>query len=162
MDRGFFEIGIYKGKAATNVGTLWRSAYQMGAAGIFTVGQRFPQQASDTIKAYRHIPWRQLPDFNAFLCALPHSCPIVAVEMGGRPLENFVHPERAVYLLGAEDHGIPAAILTQCHHVISLPSIRTESYNVAVAGSLVMFDRQNKNGAFKNAKRPDNQERREK
>lgn len=32
----------------------------------------------------------------------------------------------------------------RCHMTISLPSIRTESYNVAVAGSLVMFDRMNK------------------
>lgn len=30
--RGFFEIGIYRGKTPSNVGTLWRSASQMGAA----------------------------------------------------------------------------------------------------------------------------------
>lgn len=151
MGRGFFEIGIYRGKTPANVGTLWRSAYQMGAAGIFTVGRRYPNQASDTVKAYRHIPCREFADFDALLSGLPQSAPIVAVEMGGRPLRNFVHPERAVYLLGAEDHGIPAGILARCHHRISLPAIRTESYNVAVAGSLVMFDRQSKNGSFTEA-----------
>jgi len=146
MTRGFFEIGIYRGKTPANVGTLWRSAFQLGAAGIFTVGRRYPQQASDTVKAFKHIPCREFLDFDALMAALPHACPLVAVEMGGKPLQNFVHPESAVYLLGAEDHGIPPAILARCHHVISLPSIRTQSYNVAVAGSMVMFDRQNKAG----------------
>lgn len=142
--RGFFEIGIFRSKTPANVGTLWRSAYQLGAAGIYTVGKRYPQQASDTVKAYKHVPYREHADFDALFESLPYSTPLVAVEMGGRPLERFVHPERAVYLLGAEDHGIPAALLSRCHHVISLPSIRTESYNVAVAGSLVMFDRLSK------------------
>lgn len=146
--RGFFEIGIVRGKTPSNVGTLWRSAYQMGASGIFTVGRRYPNQASDTVKAFRHIPCREFLDFDAFLASLPHACPIVAVEMGGRSLQEFTHPESAVYLLGAEDHGIPKDILARCHHTVSLPSIRTNSYNVAVAGSLVMYDRQCKNGAW--------------
>ena len=151
MTRGYFEIGIYRSKTPANVGTLWRSAYQMGAAGIFTVGKRYPNQASDTVKAFRSIPDRSHADFDALMAALPHSCPIVAVEMGGRSLGSFTHPERACYLLGAEDHGIPAAILARCHHVISLPSVRTESYNVAVAGSLVMFDRQSKRNSWPTA-----------
>lgn len=151
MDRGFFEIGIFRGKTPANVGTLWRSAAQMGASGIFTVGRRYPHQASDTVKAYRHIPMREYLDMDAFIAALPYSCPVIAVEMGGKPLANFAHPESAVYLLGAEDHGIPASALAKCHHVISLPSVRTASYNVAVAGSLVMFDRQNKRQAWGDA-----------
>ena len=142
--RGFFEIGIYRGKTPANVGTLWRSAYQLGASGIFTVGRRYPQQASDTVKAHRHIPLREFLDLDALLAAQPYACPIVAVEMGGKPLANFVHPERAIYLLGAEDHGIPASAIEKCQHIVSLPSVRAQSYNVAVAGSLVMFDRLNK------------------
>lgn len=144
MNRGFFEIGILRGKTPANVGTLWRSAFQMGAAGIFTIGRRYPQQASDTVKAYRHIPCREFADFDTFIATLPCSCPIIAVEMGGRQLTGFNHPESGVYLLGAEDTGIPKSILARCHHIVSLPSVRTASYNVAVAGSLVMFDRQTK------------------
>jgi tRNA G18 (ribose-2'-O)-methylase SpoU len=146
--RGFFEIGIFHSKTPANVGTLWRSAFQMGAAGIFTVGQRYKAQASDTVKAYRSVPMREHANFDALLAALPYSCPIVAVEMGGRPIRNYAHPERACYLLGAEDHGIPASVLARCHQVICLPASRTESYNVAVAGSLVMFDRQTKRDAW--------------
>lgn len=141
MSRGYFEIGIFRGKTAANVGTLWRSAYQMGAAGIFTVGARYPKQASDTLQAYRHIPQREYESLEAFLLASPYDCPIVGIEMGGTPLPDFVHPERAIYLLGAEDHGLSKEAVARCHRVVSLPSIRTNSYNVAVAGSLVMYDR---------------------
>lgn len=146
--RGFFEVGIYRTKCAANVGTLWRSAFQLGAHGIFTIGKRFPSQASDTLKAFRHIPMREFGTFDQFYGSLPHSCQLVAVEMGGDPIGKFEHPERATYLLGAEDDGLPKHVLARCHHVVSLSAIRTQSFNVAVAGSLVMFDRQSKRGAF--------------
>src|SRR6185312_839940 len=73
MNRGFFEIGIIRGKCPMNVGTLWRSAFQMGASGIFTIGKRYPNQCSDTVKAYRHIPCREFSDIDAFVAALPQS-----------------------------------------------------------------------------------------
>ena len=37
-DAGFFAVGVYNSKSAENVGTLWRSAFQLGAAYIFTIG----------------------------------------------------------------------------------------------------------------------------
>lgn len=141
MSRGYFEIGIERGKKASNVGTLWRSAFQLGAAGIFTIGRRYPNQCSDTVSAYRHIPQREYENLDAFMLASPFDCPVVGIEMGGTPLPTFFHPERAIYLLGAEDHGLSKAALARCHHVVSLPSIRVNSFNVAVAGSLVMYDR---------------------
>lgn len=144
MSRGYFEIGIYRGKTPANVGTLWRSAYQLGAAGIFTIGKRYPQQASDTCEAYKHIPMREFLDMDAFMAGAPYSCPIIGVEMGGRPLSKFTHPERAIYLLGAEDAGLPKNVLAACTQVVSLETIRSESFNVAVAGSLVMYDRMTK------------------
>jgi tRNA G18 (ribose-2'-O)-methylase SpoU len=139
--RGFFEIGIYHGKTEHNIGTLWRSAYQLGAAGIFTIGRRYDKQASDTYKAYRHIPLRNYADFDAFNAARPFDCPLVGIEMGGQSIGPWPHPQRAIYLLGAEDHGLPPDILARCQHVVSLPSVREASFNVAVAGSIVMYDR---------------------
>lgn len=146
MASGYFEIGIFHGKTPANVGTLWRSAYQMGAAGIFTVGRRYPKQASDTVQAYRHIPLREFASHAEFLASLPYDCPVVGIEMGGRPLAKFTHPERAIYLLGAEDSGLSKAAIERCHDIVSLPSIRVNSYNVSVAGSLVMYDRMVKRG----------------
>ena len=44
-------------------------------------------------------------------------------------------------VLGSEDHGVPKAILRDARHVVSLESEHYGSYNVAVAGSIVMYDR---------------------
>lgn len=137
----FFEIGVFHSKRSENIGTLLRSAWQLGAAGVFTIGRRYARQSSDTVNAPANLPVRHFDSFDGYLAALPLGCPIVAVEMGGREIVGFTHPPRASYLLGAEDHGLAPAVLKRCHAHVSLPSVRTESFNVAVAGSIVMFDR---------------------
>lgn len=139
--RGYFEIGILNSKTPSNLGTLWRSAYQLGAAGIFVIGKRYNQQASDTVKAWRHLPLREYPDLDHFLSCRPFNCLLIGVEMGGRPLTNYVHPERAIYLLGAEDHGLSKDALDKCDQVVSLQAVNKESYNVSVAGSILMYHR---------------------
>lgn len=138
---GFFTIGAVGIKNSQNLGTLWRSAYQMGAATIFTVGGRYEPQASDTVKCWRSTPLVRHEDWNAFAAAAPYGAQWVAVEFGGEPLETFVHPERACYILGAEDTGLPESILRACHKHVTLPSVQYESFNLAVAGSLVLYDR---------------------
>ena len=139
--RGFFEIGIYHIKREVNLGTLWRSAYQLGASGIFTINMRYKRQASDTTAAFNHIPLRHFPDFEAFNDNRPYGAMLIGIEMGGTKLNDFIHPERAIYLLGAEDHGLPQASLDKCQQVVSIEALRMESYNVAVAGSIVMWHR---------------------
>lgn len=144
---GYYGIGIFHGKTGVNLGTLWRSAYQLGAAFAFTVGRRYRPQASDTTKAWRSIPLFDWMDFEMFLAhGVPYDCPIVAVEMGGTDLRRITHPARCIYLLGAEDYGLPPDILRRCHSTVSIPSERMDSYNVAVAGSIIMYDRFAKGG----------------
>ena len=138
---GYFEIGIYHPKTEMNTGTLWRSAYQLGASGIFTIGARYKKQASNTYKTERHIPLRCFDTFEEFLSARPYAAILVGIEMGGDMLKTFKHPKQAVYLLGAEDHGLPPEIMKQCNKLISLEAIGQPSYNVAVAGSIVMYHR---------------------
>lgn len=139
--RGFCEIGIWHSKTPDNLGTLWRSAYQLGAAGVFTIGKRYQRQASDTARIERHMPLRDYADWPQFVDAMPRGAALVAVEMGGRSLWSFRHPQQAVYLLGAEDVGLPDEIMAQCQHRVSLDAARMASFNVAVAGSIVLYHR---------------------
>lgn len=141
MTRGYFEIGIYNPKTDINVGTLWRSAFQLGAQGIFTIGRRYKRQASDTVNAMLQIPLRHYETFEEFLHNRPINSSLIGIEMGGRAVENFIHPKQAIYLLGAEDYGLPTEIMEKCKHTISLSSVNTLSYNVAVAGSIIMYSR---------------------
>jgi len=143
-ERGFYSIGIAGSKTPANVGTLWRTAGNMGAAYIFTVGKRYPVQASDTIKAWKHVPLFEFPGADEFLAAIPKDCKLIGIEQTdhSRDLPRFVHPERACYVLGAEDRGLAPEILSECAHVIAIESERC--LNVAVAGSIVIYDRQTK------------------
>ena len=141
MSRGYFGIGIYHTKKEVNVGTLWRSAHQLGAAFIFTIGRRYKKQASDTGKAYLHLPLYHYLDWDEFKSHMPKNCLNVAVEMDGAALSTFAHPERAIYILGAEDHGLPDVIVEDCNMMVSVEAINQSSYNVSVAGSTVMYNR---------------------
>ncbi|KAL1522793.1 hypothetical protein AB1Y20_017765 [Prymnesium parvum] len=138
---GFFAIGIVGAKNEQNTGTLWRSAFQLGAAFIFTVGTRYKAQTTDTLKAHWRMPLFHMPDWNSFAQFAPWGATWVAIEMGGAPLESFKHPDRAIYLLGSEDTGLPKSVVQACHEHVRLPAERYESFNVAMAGSIVMYDR---------------------
>lgn len=137
----FFEIGIYQPRNGINVGTLWRSASQLGAAGIFTIGRPFKRQTSDTSSAHLHIPFRTYDSFEEFLSCRPVGAVLVGVEIGGTPLSQFRHPEQAIYLLGAEDNGLPPKAVACCNQVVAIESVNKASYNLAVAGSILMYHR---------------------
>lgn len=142
MSRGFFGIGIYHPKNSINIGTLWRTANILGASFIFTVGARYRKQSSDTMQTPRHIPLTHYKDFDDLKAHLPDSCMLIGVELSeeAQDLKAFDHPQRACYMLGAEDNGIPPAILAKCHKVIRMAG--ESSMNVAVAGSIVMYHRE--------------------
>jgi tRNA G18 (ribose-2'-O)-methylase SpoU len=113
----------------------------LGASGIFTIGHRYKSQASDVYKSARHIPLRHYETLDDFMRCRPIAAKLIGIEMGGTPLSEFVHPRTAVYLLGAEDYGLPAEIIKLCQGIVSLQAVNQASYNVAVAGSIVMYDR---------------------
>ena len=142
--RGYFGIGVLNPKTEANVGTLWRSAMIYRSSMIATIGrERYRHQASDTTKAPNSIPLVRFADMEDLLAHLPHGCQLVGVELSDRAvaLPTFLHPQRAFYLLGAEDNGLPPRVLDMCHHVVQIPTPEAWSMNVAVAGSIVMHDR---------------------
>lgn len=142
--RGYFGIGIQNGKFIENLGSLWRSADLLGAKFIFTIGKRYKKQASDTAKSFKNIPLYSYETFGDFYKSLPYAARLIGVELSehSQPLNTFVHPSNCVYMLGAEDHGLTNEAIEKCHYIIQLPG--RFSMNVAVAGSIVMYDRLNK------------------
>jgi len=143
--RGFCGIGIYLPKREINVGGLWRHAFAFGADFIFTIGERYKRQAADTTCASRHVPLFCFVDEADFTAHLPADSSLIGIEIaeGSVPLKRFVHPERCVYILGAEDIGIPKAILDTCESVVEIPA--DFCLNVATTGAIVLYDRQCKN-----------------
>lgn len=138
---GYFGIGCLNMKNNINYGTLFRTAQIFDADFVFVIGARFKQQASDTMKSWRHIPTFSYKDFATFNAHRPHDCKLIGIELidSATPIRNFVHPKQACYLLGAEDNGLTKEAISKCQTIIYLPG--EKSLNVSVAGSIVLFDR---------------------
>lgn len=143
MNGRMWGIGVYHPKTRENVGTLWRAAHLYGASFIYTIGPRYQRQATDTTNAWRSIPLLNFATFEEFQAGRPFSAPLVGVELDPRavPLSEFTHPRQAVYLLGAEDHGLPQSVIDHCQHLVQIEAAEPWSMNVAMAGSLVAYDR---------------------
>jgi tRNA G18 (ribose-2'-O)-methylase SpoU len=141
MARGYVGIGIEGSKTPANLGTLFRSAHEFGATFVFTVGQRWPGDRCDTMRSTRHMPLLTFPDVGALADALDEDCSLVGVEQAGHAMSLPIvkHPERACYLLGAEDSGLSEDTLRRCDRIVEIPTDRC--LNVAVAGSIVLYDR---------------------
>lgn len=146
-DRGYFSIGIYGVKYSVNIGTLIRSARSMGANSVYTIGKRYEGQAS-AVGHDKHIEMMHFEDYDDFRSSMApfrganigEGANIIAVETdSATTLPQLSHPEKAVYLLGAEDKGLPEHILEDVDRVVSIPS--EWCLNVSVAGSIAMYDR---------------------
>jgi tRNA G18 (ribose-2'-O)-methylase SpoU len=142
--RGFFAIGICDGKIPENLGTLWRSAHLYRSAFVFTVGTRYGQrQASDTMHTTDHIPLFHFHNIEDLVDHLPKGCSLIGIEQEEMTtsLHYFAHPIRAAYLLGSETCGLSPEVRQCCDEIVKIDSPLPYSMNVAVAGSIVMYDR---------------------
>ncbi len=149
--RGYYGIVVHEPKFHANVGTIWRTAHIYNAAFMATIGcKRKVQRTTDTMHAYKHKPILNFTDIDDCKCHLPENRQIVAVEMcdDAVSLQDFVHPERAIYLLGSEDASLSMEVLSKCDHKVVIETPTTSacpgSLNVAVAASIVMYDRNQK------------------
>lgn len=145
-NNGFFGIGILTNNDEINIGTLWRSAFIYGASFIFTIDKKYKPQSSDVTQAWNKIPLYHYETIDQLKQNLPYSTKLIGVELDDSALAigGYQHPERAVYLLGNEQVGLPKQIRQQCHELIQLPG--NFSLNVAVTGSIVVYDRAIKRG----------------
>lgn len=136
-----FGIGIENPKYGVNVGTLWRSAVGFGASFVFTIGRRYKRQASDTVNTPSRIPVFYFSTLERYRESAAFDWIPIAVELaeGAGSLVTFVHPEKCVYILGPEDSSISKAAQRMCKYTVRIPSCGC--LNLAVAGSIIMYDR---------------------
>ena len=144
MSKNPFGIGIYKPKFNENIGTLWRSAYQLGASWIFTIEGKYKETKSDTYKTWKQIPLFEYEDIDELLVVKNIS--LVCIETddivkNSIMLPYFKHPAICAYILGNESMGLPQNIIDKCNHFVNIPAMRSQSYNVSMAGTVVMWDR---------------------
>jgi tRNA G18 (ribose-2'-O)-methylase SpoU len=141
-----------------NVGSLVRTAHAVAADEVVLVGDReWNVEAARTAQLYTTVT--QVADLEAFReHMLVRKWNLVAVEIDERAVNLFEaeYPERPCFLLGAEVGGVPEALLADAALVVQIPQWGlVPSLNLAVAGSIVLYDYLSKEHGKGRLRRPD-------
>jgi tRNA G18 (ribose-2'-O)-methylase SpoU len=126
-----------------NVGSLVRTAHAVAAEEVILIGEReWNVEAARTAELYTTItPVPDLEFFRSYLESQRWN--LVAVELDRRSTNLFEaeYPERPCFLLGAELGGVPPELLDEAELVVQIPQWGlVPSLNLAVAGSVVLYD----------------------
>jgi tRNA G18 (ribose-2'-O)-methylase SpoU len=139
-----FAIAAWEISKEHNVGTLVRTAHAAAASEVVLLGEReWNVEAARTADLYTEIV--QLPaEIGAFRAHLhERAFNLVAVELAEESTNLFeaVYPERPCFLLGAELGGLPEGVLDDAELVVQIPQWGlVPCLNLAVAGSIVVYD----------------------
>ena len=129
---------------AHNVGSLVRTAHAAALREVILVGERdWNREAARTADLYTTVT--QLPaDPAVFLDHVrSRGYTLVAVELAPGAVNLFEadYPENPCFLLGAELGGVPEPLLEAARLVVRIPQWGlVPCLNVAVAGSIVVYD----------------------
>jgi len=149
-------IGVFKRRASSgaadaalalwrvsdpgNVGTLLRSADAFGAAVALSEGCADPF-GPKALRAAMGSTFRvPLPDFD-----VPAGS-VALVADGGMPLDEVELERHSTFLLGSEREGLPDELLARCDVKATIPVKSVESLNVAMAGTIVLYERSRRSG----------------
>jgi len=126
-----------------NVGSLVRTAHAVAAAQVLLVGDKeYNVTAARTAELYTTV--LHLEDEHQLLEHIAtQGWQLVAIETDARAESMFdvSYPPRPCFLLGAELGGIPESLLDKAELIVRIPQWGLiPSLNLAIAGSLVMYD----------------------
>jgi TrmH family RNA methyltransferase len=119
-----------------NVGTLLRAADAFGA-GVALSTRCADPTGPKALRAAMGSIWRvPLAPFDE-----PAGTRVALVPRGGVPLSALQMDGEVVLVLGAEREGLPREVLERCDVQVSIPQPgRAESLNVAMAGSIALYE----------------------
>lgn len=137
--------GVLRACAAFGVPQLWWTGARVGddrrlsgsTAHIGKKTWRLPRE--ERHRAYAHVEWGvdELALDRLTDAGLVPVC--VEVLPTAEPLVDFEHPERAVYVFGPEDGGVPKGVRHVCHRFVTIPC--DGCLNLAAAVNVVLYDR---------------------
>lgn len=138
-----FAIAAWNISKEHNVGSLVRTAHATGASEVLLVGERdWNVEAARTAEQYTDV--RMLSGVDGLRHHLrARGWRLVAVELDRRSVTVFEarYPDRPCFLLGAELGGVPAELLDEAELIVQIPQWGlVPSLNLAVAGSIVIYD----------------------
>ena len=127
-------LALWRVSDPGNVGTLLRSADAFGVGVMLSEGCADPF-GPKALRAGMGSTFRvPLPDFD-----VPADS-VALVAHGGTPLAEVDLERYSAFVLGAEREGLPEDLLARCAVAATIPA-RTESLNVAMVGTIVLYER---------------------
>ena len=138
-----FAVAAWNISKEHNVGSLVRTAHAAAAAEVILVGDReWNVEAARTAELFTRV--HHLGNQTALLDHLQdRRLTLVAVELDHRAVNLFEaeYPSRPCFLLGAELGGVPGELLDAAQLIVKIPQWGlVPSLNLAVAGSIVIYD----------------------
>lgn len=139
-----------------NLGTLARAAEAAGAAGLVVAGSGTDPFGPKAVRAAAgsllRLAVAEVDDAGAAMSALAEAGRqlVATVAAGGAAPEDVDLARSPAIVVGSEAHGLPAEIIDAASVRVTIPIVESvESLNVAVAGSVVLFEaaRQRRRGA---------------
>ncbi len=129
-----------------NVGTLARTFYAMGGAGILLPKHNSAQLGPGAMKAsagaLSFLPVAKVPNLGQALAQAKENGFTIYGTRQGEDAESIyeLRPEfPAILVLGNEDKGVRPGVLKQCDHEIRIPMVaKVDSMNVAQAGAIAL------------------------
>jgi tRNA(Leu) C34 or U34 (ribose-2'-O)-methylase TrmL len=139
-------IVLVNPRFAYNVGMVVRLASCYGIEQVWWTGDRVNTDIESRKKLPREERMKGYKDvtminFDRPLEQFPNGAVPVAVELrpNSERLQDFEHPENAVYVFGPEDGSIHSTILSQCHRFLVIPV--KHCLNLATAAATILWDR---------------------
>lgn len=115
-----FRVYLEDVRSPFNVGSVFRSAEAFGVAEIllspFCADPGHPRAERSAMGTTRTVPWRR-----AGIADLDGLGPLVALELGGEPLDTFPFPDSGVLAVGSEELGLSPELLARCRYRVSIP-----------------------------------------
>lgn len=148
-------IVLINPRFAHNVGMAVRLASCYGLNQLWFTGDRV-RLAMETKgrlpREERMKGWKNVAMINNDrpLDLFPKDAVPVAVELraNSERLQDFIHPDKAVYVFGPEDGSVPAPFLAKCHRFVVIPTRGGYCLNLATALSTILWDRAYKRQEF--------------
>ena len=116
-------------------------------------GVRLPRE--ERMKIYRNVQMLGNMDPHTivdWMRGLKYTPVAVEKRRSAESLDDFVHPERAVYIFGPEDGSLTPGLLHSCHRFVCIPTVTEHApLNLAAAVNVVLYDRYAKLRAMANS-----------
>lgn len=139
-------VAAWKVKNPENIGSLIRVMDNIGGTELFLLDDENPKRESQIKKtaglSYDHVRVHRVSG-EWFFQNLPEGYSVCAVETstGSANIFHAEFPQKIIFLLGSEMHGLPALFLEKCEQVVHIPMTGPcKSMNLSHALAVSLFE----------------------